>query len=182
MNMNEQLNILKLVTERLEQKQISYMISGSMAMNYYAQPRMTRDIDIVIELMFKDVKPLIASFIEDFYIDEDMVYLAIQNQSLFNIIHNEFLVKIDFIIRKNVSYRQQEFLRRQQVKIDNFTIWIVSVEDLLLSKLIWAKDSQSEMQFNDVRNLIISVQHLDWQYINYWASELGIINLLDKLR
>jgi len=26
------------------------MLTGSMAMNYYAQPRMTRDIDIVVEL------------------------------------------------------------------------------------------------------------------------------------
>jgi hypothetical protein len=30
------------------------MLTGSMAMNYYAQPRMTRDIDIVVELTPQD--------------------------------------------------------------------------------------------------------------------------------
>jgi len=76
--MNEQLDILKLVTKQLAEKQIKYMLSGSVAMNYYAQPRMTRDIDIVIELMLKDVKSIVELFVEDFYIDEDMIYHAIQ--------------------------------------------------------------------------------------------------------
>ncbi len=180
--MNEYLDILKLVTERLEQKQIKYMISSSIAMNYYAQPRMTRDIDIVIELVLDDVKQLIILFMQDFYIDEDMVHNAVQNQGFFNIIHNELLVKIDFIVRKNAPYRQQEFLRRQQVKIDGFKVWIVSAEDLLLSKLVWAKESQSEIQLNDIRNLITSVQHLDWIYMNHWATELALTNMLSKLK
>jgi len=92
------------------------------------------------------------------------------------------LIKIDFIIRKETAYRQEEFLRRQSIRIDDCIVWIVSAEDLLLSKLIWAKESHSEMQFNDIRNLIISVQHLDWYYINHWASQLTVINLLNELR
>ena len=48
--MSEQLEVLKLVADRLEQAGMAYMISGSMALNYYAQPRLTRDIDIVIAL------------------------------------------------------------------------------------------------------------------------------------
>lgn len=39
--------MLKLVGERLDRAGIPYMVSGSMAMNYYAQPRMTRDIDLI---------------------------------------------------------------------------------------------------------------------------------------
>jgi hypothetical protein len=180
--MNEHLNVLELVAKRLEQSNIEYMISGSIAMNYYAQPRMTRDIDIVVELVLDDVKGLTALFMPDFYIDEEMVRNAIQNQGFFNIIHNELLVKIDFIVRKNAPYRQQEFLRRQRVKVDGFKAWIVSAEDLLLSKLVWAKESQSEMQLNDVRNLIASVHQLDWSYLNHWATELTITNMLSKVR
>jgi len=40
--MTEQIDILKSVIERLERADIAYMLSGSMAMNYYAQPRMTQ--------------------------------------------------------------------------------------------------------------------------------------------
>jgi len=48
--MLSELEILRDVCVRLEKAQIEYMLTGSMAMNYYAQPRMTRDIDIVVEL------------------------------------------------------------------------------------------------------------------------------------
>lgn len=60
--MIEQLKILKIVTERLEQVGIAYMVSGSIAVNYYAQPRLTRDIDIVVELLLHQVDPIIKLF------------------------------------------------------------------------------------------------------------------------
>lgn len=41
--------LLKEIVEALE-KNIPYMISGSFALSAYTIPRMTRDIDIVIEL------------------------------------------------------------------------------------------------------------------------------------
>jgi len=48
--MSEELEVLKIVTQRLKEADINYMVSGSIAANYYTIPRMTRDIDIVIEL------------------------------------------------------------------------------------------------------------------------------------
>jgi hypothetical protein len=180
--MIEQLNILKIVTARLEQAGIAYMISGSIAINYYAQPRLTRDIDIVIELLPRQVDQVVKLFSADFYLDEEMIYAAILPPGLFNIIHLESLVKIDLIVRKTTTYRQVEFARRRLVKIDGVTTWIVSPEDLLLSKLEWAKDSHSEMQLNDVRSLIISVNTLDWDYIRPWATQLEVTTLLDEVQ
>jgi hypothetical protein len=49
--MSEELEILKLIAARLDAACIPYMVSGSIAMSYYAQPRMTRDIDIVTDLL-----------------------------------------------------------------------------------------------------------------------------------
>jgi hypothetical protein len=48
--MSDGLVVLKLVATPLNGAGIPYMLSGSMAMNYYAQPRMTRDLDLVVEL------------------------------------------------------------------------------------------------------------------------------------
>lgn len=48
--METELDILRDVSERLESAGIEYMLTGSVAMNYYAQPRMTRDIDLVVAL------------------------------------------------------------------------------------------------------------------------------------
>ena len=48
--MTAELEVLGIVAERLESAGIAYMVTGSIAMNYYAVPRMTRDIDLVVEL------------------------------------------------------------------------------------------------------------------------------------
>jgi hypothetical protein len=43
------------------------MPSGSTAMNVYAEPRMTRDIDFVVEIGTADVERLAIGFSDDFY-------------------------------------------------------------------------------------------------------------------
>jgi len=74
---SEQLDVLKLVVERLQRADIAYMISGSIALNYYAQPRLTRDIDIVVALRREDAERVTNLFAEDFYIDAEAVCNAI---------------------------------------------------------------------------------------------------------
>ena len=180
--MHEQVAVLQHITHHLEQAGIPYMLSGSTAMNYYAQPRMTRDIDLVVEIQVADTARLVVQLGEDYYFDEEAAQAAIQHESLFNLLHHASLVKIDCIVRKSHPYRRMEFSRRRRVDFGGFPVWIVSPEDLLLSKLDWLKDSRSEMQFKDVRNLIDSVPQLDWAYLCHWAERLGILSLLEEAR
>jgi hypothetical protein len=180
--MSEQLDVLKLVAERLHQADIAYMVSGSIALSYYAQPRLTRDIDIVVALRLEDATRVTNLFATDFYIDADAVRHAIAQLGMFNIIHYAHVMKVDFIVRKNTPYRHEEFARRYAVDIDGVTMWFVTAEDLLLSKLAWAAESRSEIQLQDVRNLIQSVAHLDWTYIERWGSELMVSELLREVR
>ena len=180
--MSEQLDVLKLVAGRLQRADIAYMISGSIALNYYAQPRLTRDIDIVVALGREDAERVTSLFAEDFYIDAEAVCNAIVQLGMFNIIHYDHVMKVDFIVRKETPYRQEEFARRSAVDIDGVTMWLVTAEDLLLSKLAWAAESRSEIQFQDVRNLIRSVADLDWTYIERWADELTLGELLREVR
>ena len=58
---------------------------------------------------------------------------------MFNIIHNKAIVKVDFIIRKDDEYRRIEFGRRQGIDFEGSRIDITSPEDLILSKLCWAR-------------------------------------------
>ena len=139
---------------RLERAGIPYMLTGSIALSYYAQPRMTRDIDLVAELSGRDSKAVAALFAPDYYVAEADVGRAIATGGMFNVLHLGKLVKLDFIVRKDTPYRRQEFERRRRVPMPGFEAWIVSREDLILSKLAWAKDSGSEMQLRDVRALL----------------------------
>jgi hypothetical protein len=180
--MSEQLDVLKLLAERLQRADIAYMISGSIALSYYAQPRLTRAIDIVVALRLEDIERVTDLFAADFYIDADAVRNAIAQPGMFNIIHYEHVIKVDFIVRQDTPYRREEFARRCAVDIDGVTMWLVTAEDLLLSKLVWAAESRSEIQLQDVRHLIRSVADLDWTYIGHWGSELMVGELLREVR
>ena len=172
--MSEELEVLKTVTQRLTRAQIPYMVTGSIAGNFYAVPRMTRDIDLVVELSEQDVDRVVDLFREDFYVDRDMVQRAIRERAMFNVIHNAFVLKVDFVVKKESAYRREEFSRRRSVSMEGQEFLIVAPEDLILSKLEWAKDSRSPLHLDDVRNLLRSVQGLDKDYLIGWASRLGL--------
>ena len=173
--MQNELDIVRDVSQRLDRAGIAYMLTGSMAMNYYAQPRMTRDIDVVIALAPSDAQKIVEIFRPDYYISEEAVRDSISAESIFNLIHNASVIKVDCIVRKNTPYRHVEFDRRKQIEIDDFSTWIASKEDLIISKLFWAKDSGSETQMRDVKNLVAT--GCDSIYVEKWTKELGLSKL-----
>lgn len=180
--MSPELKALQAVLKHLHDLKIEYMITGSVALQFYATPRMTRDIDFVVQITDGDVTTLIQAFEKDFYVDRQAVEEALLHKSLFNLIHNETVVKIDFIIRKDSPYRKCEFERRRNIPIAGGTAWIVSPEDLILSKLDWAKDSFSEFQIRDVESLFKMGQNLDLKYLSQWVETLGLQDVLNKVR
>ena len=165
---------------RLERGGFAYMLTGSMAMNYYAQPRMTRDIDLVVALVPQDTDTVVHLFAPDYYVSPDAVSRSIAHESIFNLIHQESVIKVDCIVRKNTPYRLAEFERRQRITIEDFSLWMASKEDLILSKLWWAKDSHSELQLRDVKNLART--GCDTNYIEHWTNELGLLTLWKECR
>jgi hypothetical protein len=171
---SQELEVLRIVTGRLDAAGIAYMITGTMALNYYAVPRMTRDIDLVAELSVADAGRVHDLFRDDFYVDRDVVRQAIERQDVFNVIHTGLVVKVDIVVRKDSDYRREEFARRRRVSLEGHRLFIVAPEDLVISKLDWARTSHSEIQLGDVRNLLRSVPDLDRVYLESWVARLGL--------
>jgi hypothetical protein len=176
--MKSEIDIIRDVSQRLAQAGIDHMLTGSMAMNYYAQPRMTRDIDIVVALKKSDVERVVRLFNTDYYIAREAVADSVAHESIFNLIHHESVIKVDCIVRKQSEYRLLEFARRKEVVIRDFTTFIVSKEDLIISKLFWAKDSHSEMQLRDVKNLLAT--GCDAAYLHEWTRKMDLDGLLKE--
>jgi len=179
--MDEQLEFLRLIAARLHAAGTPYMVTGSLAQAVWAVPRMTRSIDVVVEVGPAEAQRLIALFAGDCVIDEDAVQEAIARRGMFNVIHTEWIVKADFIVRKDAAYRKVELDRRRWLEVAGAAIAFVSPEDLILSKLVWGEDSHSELQRKDVRQLVEAVQDLDWGYLHTWAVELGVRDALERI-
>lgn len=167
------IELLKTVCTELEQKDIEYMLSGSLAMNIYTVPRMTRDIDIVINIKVSDIEKFKEIFKEGFYIYEEGLEDEIKNRRMFNVIDNDSGFKIDFIVRKNTEFHRNEFERRERKSAFGFNPWVVSVEDLIISKLKWIQDLKSDTQISDIENLL-SVPEIDEKYIKKWCEKLRL--------
>jgi len=180
--MNEQLEFVKEIAGRLDSAGIAYMLTGSMALALYTRPRMTRDIDLVIECRSPDSDIIVRLFEVDCYVDAEEVRDAIASRTMFNIIHNEWIIKADFIVRKDDNYRQLEFGRRRRFTIEGVPVWVVSPEDLILSKLHWSKEAESELQREDARVMMQTIQDLDWIYLEKWAENLGVKTLLSEMK
>ena len=176
--MSAELEALQDALARLERAGIAYMLTGSLALSYYAEPRMTRDIDLVVELPGLGSAEIAALFEPEYYVSAQDIEQARTARGMFNVLHLEKLVKLDLIVRKDGPFRRHEFSRRRRVSLGAFDAWIATREDLILSKLAWALPTGSELQLRDVVSLLAA--GADEDYLRRWASELGVAESLEK--
>ena len=155
------------------------MLSGSVALGAYTVPRATRDFDFIVRIKQEDADIFIKTFNEGYYCDRDAIKDAIKHSGMFNIIDHASGFKADFVILKNNVFRKIEFERRIEIELFEMHVFIVTGEDLLISKLIWIQDFQSSLQAEDIKNLM-KAGNLDLNYVSFWIKELNLntFNLL----
>lgn len=175
-----ELVVLRDVSRRLEEGGIPYMLTGSLAMSFYTTPRMTRDIDVVAEVERRDVDRVVQLFEADYYVSRDAVAEAVRDRSSFNLIEQSSVTKVDVFPRKRDQFRESEFARRRRVTITDFETWLVTAEDLVLAKLLWTRESASEVQMRDIRALLHI--DLDREYIERWVRALGLADVWQEVQ
>ncbi|MCA1590659.1 MAG: hypothetical protein LC730_05625 [Acidobacteria bacterium] len=151
---NEMLSTMRDVAERLNDLGINYMVTGSFAMGVYIPARTTFDIDVVLEINSTEAEKFEKRFMVDYYVNAASIVRAGEQRSMFNIINNSTLVKVDCIIKKDDRFEAEKFARRQSAEIAGVKFWVIAKEDLILSKLKWAVGSHSSRQFEDVGCLL----------------------------
>lgn len=165
--------LLRFITSELEKAEIEYILSGSVAMSTYTIPRMTRDIDIVIELKEEEIEKFASIFENRFYLYKEGIKEQIIRRGMFNVIDNESGYKIDFILRKNTPFNRKEFERKIRGVTFGLSVWIVSIEDLIISKLNWTQDSESQVQKEDIYHLLEN-KSIDFKYLKSWIEQLEL--------
>ena len=177
--------VLQKVTDAFEKLGVEYMVGGSFASSVHGIPRLTNDVDIVARLGREVVAGLVVLLGEEFYIDADMAFEAIQNHSSFNVIHLATMMKADIFILGNSAWANIQWERRHTKEVgtkeEKFFLYFASVEDMILQKLLWYKmtGGHSDRQWGDVQGMIrVQSDVLDNTYLTHWAGELGISDLL----
>ena len=174
------------VADVLERLGVRYYIGGSVASSMHGVGRSTMDVDIVAQLQSAHVDPFVASLEKDYYVDAHMIRTAIQRRSSFNLIHFITQHKIDVFVSKDRPFDRAGWSRLSSgvaFEGGDREFPLASAEDVILNKLEWYRlgDEMSERQWNDVLGVIrVQGDALDRDYLNRWATQLGVSDLLDR--
>lgn len=168
--------VFEKVRAALDAAGIPYLVTGSFASSAHGIPRSTNDIDVVIAPSPQQLDSLLKQFPEtDFATDRDDAFDSLQRKSLFNIVDYATMWKIDFIIRQPTPFDASRFARRGIVDIAGVMLYTASAEDILLTKLWWAKLGESELQIKDAAGIIqVQGENLDLGYVNRWVATLEL--------
>ncbi len=176
--------LLRLLVETLERLDIKYAITGGFAAIAYSEFRTTQDIDVVIDIRYGQVDPLREAFGgEDFYLAEEAMRHAVAHGGMFNVIHLPSGLKLDLTISKLEPVDEIRFSRRERVEIGGVEAWLLSPEDVILSKLEWVRMGAGEKQLRDCASIVrVQGPDLDRAYIAQWAPRLGVERLWERVR
>ena len=181
--------IAVLVVEALEQLGIPYAIGGSLASSVHGLPRYTNDVDIVADLRPAHVEPLVAALGDDFMIAEAAVREAIARRGSFNVIHFETVEKVDIFVPTDEPWSREQIVRRRLGPLigaeSGRTAYYASPEDTVLSKLRWYRlgHGVSDRQWADVVDVLqVQGAAMDQAYLDRWAEQLGVADLLARAR
>lgn len=168
------------VLDRLERAGAGYYVTGSWALAAYAEPRMTRDIDVVLDATPAEYATLIRPVFEADFLVNDPIDLG--GRWMGGLIHQVELVRVDLILGRSDAWARAAMERRSRLEHPSLgSIWISTAEDLMLAKLEWSRGT-SELQLRDVRSIVRLVDDLDWGYLERYAAVLGIGARLEDVR
>jgi hypothetical protein len=172
----------------LERLGIPYHVGGSVASSAHGMYRASADVDLVIDPTAGQLDALAAALEPEFYVGRTAIAEALARRGTFNAIHEPTSFKVDFFLKGPGVFDAEELRRsvRQSVGGEPArTILIKSAEDTVLRKLDWFRrgGEASERQWNDVVSVLAAMRgQLEDAYLDRWAPELGVADLLARAR
>lgn len=180
--MRSEVEFLVDVLGRLNTARVDYMLTGSMASNFWGIPRTTHDLDFVLLMKPDQVSRLVSVFEPGFFIQAESVRSAFRPPFQFNVLDEQSALKADFWLLRNDAFEQVAFGRRVQVALFGVSAWVATAEDVILHKLYWNKITPSERQLGDAAGVYaVQSASLDVAYLRRWAASLGVQQTLDDL-
>ena len=177
-----QLDVLKEVLGRLHELGIAYALTGSHASTYWGEPRSTHDIDLVLMVSAGEAAALAEAAGPDYYADPEMAREAPGRTNHFNFIHHETGIKVDFWVVGEDAYDRERFVRRLAPDAGQPLLVVLAPEDVILSKLLWARAGGAERHQSDIAAIIrLRGASLDVQYLRRWAAGLGVSEQLEAM-
>jgi len=179
----DQTELLSFVAAAFERRGLTYAVTGSHASIAYGEYRFTNDIDVVVDLSATELSSLLSEFpTDDFYVSEDGAKYAVLHGGQFNIIHQGTHQKVDVIVPRDPNWPDQLARRILLPTDDNRDVWFIAPEDLILRKLHFYREGESDKHLRDIASIIkIRGDRLDFAYVGDWAKQLELLDIWQEV-
>jgi hypothetical protein len=182
---NELKAFFSYVIDVLDRLGIPYMVVGGFASIVHGEPRLTIDVDIVVDMKSGHVGPFAAAFsIPEFYVSEDAVRDSLSRCYPFNVIQPTTGAKIDLIPLPADAFTRAAFRRRQRLEYDasGRAAEFISAEDIIVVKLMAFQDTGSDKHLRDARGVLVTQwDRLDMEVVRRHAGAAKVLELLEEL-
>lgn len=172
-------SLIALFVRPLNDRNIPYLITGGVASIIYGEPRLTRDIDLVIDLHPRDAKTISATWPTDqFYVPPVEVLEAEAGRAEgghFNISHHDTGLRADCYVVGADPLHAWAFERPHLERLDTDDIRVAPIEYVILRKLSYFQQGRSDRHLRDVANMLrIRGDLIDQAALNSWLERLRL--------
>jgi hypothetical protein len=175
----QQLDLFRVLASRLNKAELRYMVTGAAASIIYGEPRLTLDLDVVVEISVQDIKKIVQFFpIEEFYcppFETIQVESQRTTKGHFNIIHHKTGFKADIYLVGQDKIHLWGLERRKPVDLFGETFWLAPIEYVILKKLEYFREGGSEKHLRDILGMMtVSGDQIDFKLLEDKVKESGL--------
>lgn len=162
----------------LRRYQVPFHLTGGVTSVAYAEPRMTQDIDVVVEnaIFSSNIKEIINDFSKsDFIFDEPSIRSAVADHKMFQLLDVVESLKLDIYPRELI---EGELKRSETIELfEGIHYPIASRVDTAIAKLLWTEQGSHKSR-RDLRQLYRSASTEEKDAIDRMANEMAKQELL----
>jgi Nucleotidyltransferase of unknown function (DUF6036) len=169
--------------DALDRAAIDYVVVGSLASSFYGVARSTQDADVVISCERGQVADLARELGSEFVRDPQMAFETVTSTTKTLISEKQSKFQIEAFNLSDDPHDQERFARRRKVKMYGCDAYILTVEDVIVTKTRWLHIAGRAKDDSDLRAVIqVQGSKIDWPYVESWCDRHGTRELLDRLR
>ena len=180
-------NLFGIFASRLNNQKLNYMITGSVASIVYGEPRLTHDIDIILDLSISEIANFVAAFpAREFYVTPVEVIrdeILRPERGYFKLIHLETGFKADIFLRGESELHTWALERKKSIDFQGVTLFIAPPEYVIIRKLEYFQEGHSDKHLADIKNILTnSPDIIDLEFITAYSAKNGLADLWRSLR
>lgn len=172
-------NLFRRFAGPLDQLQIPYMATGAVAAIVYGEPRLTLDLDVVLELSASDTPRFIAAFpTAEFYVPPTETIeqeAARLRHGHFELLHLDSGLRADIYLASDDPLDHWGLGNRRRETIGGGPVWMAPAEYVIIRKLEYHRDGGSEKHLSDIQGMLrVRPDLIDLAIVERFVQERGL--------